>query len=262
MTILEEIIASKEHEVRLRAAEVPLAVLPPRPDPVRDFKGAIGRAGLQVIAEVKRRSPSMGAINLNIDPVDLARAYEHGGAAAISVLTDETYFGGHLKHLQAIRDAVTLPVLRKDFIITEYQVHESYHAGADAILLIADTLTAADLNNLHRLAVSLGLHVLVEGHSDHSLAQIRNLSPEVAGINSRDLTTMQIDLSAMIARFDHLPASSLVVAESGITSPAELARVAQAGFDAALIGTALLASGKPESNLRRFLAGLPTEGAA
>jgi len=144
-------------------------------------------------------------------------------------------------------------VLRKDFIINEYQVYESYHAGADAILLIADALASDKLERLYRLADSQGLHVLVEGYSEEALTRIQRLAPRIAGINSRDLATMQVDLEAMLERRCLLPEGALQVAESGITGPEDLARVDRAGFDATLIGTALLAEGDPGETLRRFL---------
>ena len=254
MTVLDEIVAHKTEEVRRRRDDLPVEALPSRPGEVRDFARALGQPGLQVIAEVKRKSPSKRDILPDANPADLGRTYEQAGAAAISVLTDEKYFGGHLDHLAEVRAAVDLPVLRKDFIISEYQVHESYHAGADAILLIADALSPDGLERLYRLARSLGLHVLVEGYSDEALAHIQRLAPRIAGINSRDLTTMQVDLGAMLQRRQLLPESALHVAESGITGPADLARVDQAGFDGALIGTALLIEGDPGKTLRRFLA--------
>ncbi|UCH62889.1 MAG: indole-3-glycerol phosphate synthase TrpC [Fidelibacterota bacterium] len=254
MSILDEIIAHKTEEVRRRQDQLPLETFLPRDSSVRDFAGALAQPGLRIIAEVKRKSPSRGNIRLDLEPADLAQAYQQAGAAAISVLTDEKYFGGSLDHLAEVRAAVDLPVLRKDFVISEYQVHESYHADADAILLIADALPFDKLRRLYQLADSQGLHVLVEGHSDEALAHIQRLAPRIAGINSRDLTTMQVDLEAMLKRRQLLPKGVLQVAESGITGPEDLPRVARAGFDAALIGTALLTEGDPGETLRQFLA--------
>jgi len=256
MSILDEIVAHKTYEIRHRRERVPVESFPPRSGKVRDFYGALSRRGLQVIAEVKRKSPSTGEICMDLDPADLARAYQEAGAAAISVLTDEKYFGGRLDHLAAVRAAVDIPVLRKDFIISEYQVHESYYARADVILLIADALRPGQLEELYHLARSLGLDVLVEGYSDEALGRIHRLAPRVAGINSRNLTTMQVDLENMLQRRPLLPEGALHVAESGITSPEELVRVRRAGFDAALIGTALLVEGEPGKTLRRFLSSL------
>ncbi len=254
MSILDEIVAHKAEEVRRRRDQLPVAEFSPRSGAVRDFAGALGQQGLQVIVEVKRKSPSKGNIRPDLDPADLARTYEQAGAAAISVLTDKKYFGGSLDHLAEVRASVKLPVLHKDFIINEYQVHESYHVGADAILLIADALPPDRLERLYHLADSLGLHILVEGYGDEALARIERLAPRIAGINSRDLATMQVDLETMLKRRQLLPEGALQVAESGITCPADLARVDRAGFDAVLIGTALLAEGNPGETLRRFLA--------
>lgn len=261
MSLLAEIIAHKRAEVARTQALVPLEALPSRSGPVRDFQGALARNGLQVIAEIKRKSPSRGPLNLDLDPAALGRSYEAAGAAAISVLTDEAYFGGRLEHLVVVRAAVQLPVLRKDFIVDPYQVHESFHAGADAILLIADVLDQAQLEELFGLARSLGLHVLVEGHGDESLERIRLLAPPVVGLNARDLATMQVDLAGLLRRRARLPETALHVAESGIAGPADLPRVAQAGYDAALIGTALLTHDDPGQNLRQFLAAVATEEA-
>lgn len=258
MSILDEIIAHKVKEVARRQSEVPLSALGPRSREVRDFAGALAAPGLQVIAEVKRKSPSMGDIRPDVDPADLARTYARSGAAAISVLTDEKYFGGQLDHLAAVHAAVDVPILQKDFILTDYQVHESYHAGADALLLIADALDQAQLERLYGLASSLGLHVLVEGYGDNALARIRRLGPKIAGINSRDLNTMAIDLAAMLERRSQLPERAIHVAESGITGPHDLARVDQAGYHAALIGTALLKDSDPGRSLENFLAGMST----
>ncbi len=257
MTILDEIVAHKREQVRELYRRHPLALPAGRPDPARDFMGALARPGLQVIAEIKRRSPSRGAIRPDIDPADLARQYKSAGAAAISVLTDDKYFGGSLEHLQTVRAAVDLPVLRKDFIIDPYQVHESAAAGADAILLIADCLDETVLAELYELAGSVGLQVLVEGYSDRSLAAIRRLAPRIAGINSRDLATMEVNLAGMLERRSLLPEQAIGVAESGIASGDDLQAVASAGFDAALIGTTLLIEGNPGANLKALLAGRP-----
>ena len=257
MTILDEIVAYKREQVKELSRRQALALPAQRPDPARDFAGALAGPGLQVIAEIKQRSPSRGTIRTGIDPADLARQYKAAGAAAISVLTDEKYFGGSLEQLQAVRAAVDLPVLRKDFIIDPYQVHESAAAGADAILLIADCLDEAELAELYELAGAVGLQVLVESYSDHSLAAVRRLAPRVAGINSRNLATMEVDLAGMLQRRALLPKDAIAVAESGIASTDDMRAVALAGFDAALIGTSLLLKGNPGDNLKALLAGRP-----
>jgi indole-3-glycerol phosphate synthase len=256
MTLLEEILAHKAAEVQTRSAHQSLDQFVPSRDDIRDFASALAQPGLQVIAEVKQKSPSMGIIRQDLRPADIARMYQDNGAAAISVLTDNKYFGGELQHLQEVRDAVDLPVLRKDFIIDEYQIYESCHAGADALLLIADALAADQLEYLYQLSVSLGLHVLVESHGTGALNSMKRIQPRLAGLNSRDLQTMQVDLEGMLTKRYLLPDDSIHIAESGITGPDDLQRVAQAGFDAALIGTTLLRNGNPGENLQYFLAGI------
>lgn len=253
MSILHEIMAHKVEEVADREQAVPQSALPKRQSMVRDFQHALDRPGLQIIAEVKRKSPSKGEIHAVTDPVELAKIYETNGAAAISVLTDEKYFGGSLNDLTAIRGAVKIPILRKDFILTPYQVSESYASEADAILLIADALSFDVLGDLYGQAVKLGLHVLVEAYSDEALAKVRQLSPTISGINSRDLSTMKLSLQTMVGRFTALPHKALKVAESGIMNVDDIRLITSAGFDAALIGTALLQNNKPGSTLANFV---------
>lgn len=253
MTVLKEILAHKVAEVSTHSASQSLDQFAPSREDIRDFAGALAQPGMQVIAEIKRKSPSMGIIRQDLQPAEVAQMYQKNGAAAISVLTDKKYFGGELQHLKEVRDAVELPVLRKDFIIDEYQVHESYHAGADALLLIADALAMDQLEYLYQLSSSLGLHVLVEAHSTAALNSMKRIKPRLAGLNSRDLTTMQVDLEGLLTKQHLLPLDSIHIAESGITNPEDLYRVAQAGFDAALIGTTLLRNGNPGENLQHFM---------
>lgn len=253
MNILYKIVERKKGEVEQQIAAVPIDHLPERTGDVRDFKAALAQPGLQIIAEVKRKSPTMGAINANVDPATLARRYEAGGAAAISVLTDEVDFGGALEHIQQVREAIALPVLRKDFIIGAYQVHESFAYGADAILLIADILTEEKLEDLYTLAWSLGLHVLLEGYADEALQRIHNLGPAIAGINARNLVTMELNLDNMIQRRSQLPPGTLAVAESGINTLADLQKVSLGNFDAVLIGTALAGAADPTGELQSMI---------
>lgn len=256
MTFLNEILAHKANEVRIQAANNALDGIKRLRKDLRDFTGALAQPGLQVIAEVKQRSPSLGIIRQDLQPAEIARMYEENGATAISVLTDNKYFGGELTHLEEVRNAVDLPVLRKDFIIDEYQVHESYCAGADALLLIADALPEERLVELYQLSCSIGLHVLVEAHSKVALRTLCKIKPRLAGLNSRDLATMRVDLEDLLARRRMLPEGSICVAESGISDPDDLLRVAQAGFDAALVGTALLNEGDPGENLKQLMMSL------
>ncbi len=253
MNILSKIVARKREELAQQVATATTDQLPERTDGVRDFKAAVAQQGLQIIAEIKRKSPSMGTINVHIDPATLARQYEAGGAAAISVLTDLADFGGELEHIRQVREAVRLPVLRKDFIIDNYQVHESYAYGADAILLIADILPNDRLSELYELAQSLGLHVLVEGYADSALQRIGSLEPAIAGINARNLTTMELDLEQMISRRANLPENALVVAESGVNTVADLKKVVAGNFEAVLIGTALAGAADPTQKLQSLI---------
>jgi len=218
---------------------LPSDALPPRPFP---------RSGL--IAEVKRASPSRGAIHPGLNPATLAQAYERGGAAAISVLTDRVHFGGSLGDLRAARAAVTLPVLRKDFIVTEFQVREARAHGADAILLIAAAAPLAILRPLRELARELGLAVLFEVHEESELAAARACEPDLLGVNARDLATFATDLDRLEALAAAIPAGPVRLAESGIRNRAEVARLQAAGYEAFLVGETLLRDEDPEQALR------------
>ncbi|MCF7803564.1 MAG: indole-3-glycerol phosphate synthase TrpC [Candidatus Marinimicrobia bacterium] len=253
MSILQEIISHKWGEVERHSAKVPVDTLKDRNSPIRDFANALVGDEISIIAEIKRKSPSQGSINPSMDIVEIAESYEKAGAKALSVLTDEKYFGGSLDFLREIREAVDIPVLRKDFIISEYQVWESYNAGADAILLILDGLELETAENLYALASELGIHVLVETHSAESLECIHALNPEIIGINARNLDTMEIEFQRMLNLYEDLPGNAIAVAESGITEPEHLHRVAKTGYDAALIGTAFMKTDDPGKTLRTYL---------
>jgi len=216
--------------------------LPGRAPPVRPFP----RSG--VIAEVKRASPSKGAINPGLDPARLSRAYEQGGAAAISVLTDRAHFGGSLDDLRAARGAVGLPVLRKDFIVTEFQVREARAHGADAILLIA--AAAPDLRGLRQLARQLGMAVLFEVHEESELDAARACEPDLLGVNARNLKTLEVD-SGTFARIAPLARDiAPLVAESGVRSAEDVRRYRTLGAALVLVGEALSGAADPESAVR------------
>jgi indole-3-glycerol phosphate synthase len=208
--------------------------------PRRPFASALGRPGLSVIAEHKRRSPSAGVIADTLALEDVVRAYERGGAAALSILTEEESFGGALADLDRARQVTSLPILRKDFVVDAYQVSEALVAGADAILLIVAALGVGQLESFYALAESLGLGVLVEVHDEHELAVAAALGAHVIGINNRDLTTLEVDTERTHALLPEIPPGSLVVAESGFRTRAELERLATAGVDAVLVGEALM----------------------
>ena len=219
--------------------------------PTRNFFAAITRkpTGLvNVIAEVKKASPSAGVIRADFDPVAIAKAYHNAGADALSVLTDEKYFSGHLSYLQRVREAVPLPILRKDFMIDPYQVWESRAAGADAILLIAEILTDSQLFDLQILAAELNLTALVEVHELDSLLRVRSIlgfpmrSYSLLGINNRDLTTFKVDLVNSLRLAEFVEDKQVLVAESGIRDKADIQRLVAAGFQTVLIGETLMRS--------------------
>ena len=216
----------------------------------RPFTEALQAPGISLIAEHKRRSPSAGLIRENVSLEEVVRAYERGGAAAMSVLTEPTRFGGSLEDLRAAREASSLPVLRKDFIVERYQVYESLVWGADAILLIVATLKNWELVELHELARELGLAALVEVHNERELDIALDAGAEVIGINNRDLTTLVVDNQRTFELLPKLPPSVISVAESGFSRREELEDLAQAGADAVLIGEALMRSSDIESAVR------------
>lgn len=252
--ILDEIIADKRVEVEQRRCRRPLAELKElvnSMDKCRNFYKAVtkrNRRGLNVVAEVKKASPSAGVIREDFDPVQIALTYQKCGADAISVLTDEKYFQGNLKYIEQIKKAVELPVLRKDFIVDQWQVYESRAAGADAILLIADVLKPGELMDLMITAAELTLTVLLEVHRADILLNVRSLigfpkkGYSVLGINNRDLETMQVDLnttSRLAALFDN---KTELLAESGIKTREDVEKLKRAGVRAVLVGRVLCGS--------------------
>jgi indole-3-glycerol phosphate synthase len=220
----------------------------PPPPP---FLGGLG-ATVGVVAEVKRRSPSSGAINEALDPVVLARAYVEGGAAAISVLTDGPFFGGSLADLAAVTAAVPLPVLRKDFILDEVQLLEARAAGASSALLIVRALAQGELQRLLAAGRALGLRPLVEVHTSEECRRALDAGADLVGINARDLDTFAVDCRRAWELFRLIPAGVTAVAESGMASVADVGAAAEAGADAVLVGSALAASAEPSATVRAF----------
>jgi indole-3-glycerol phosphate synthase len=244
-TILEKIVATKHVEVREAVAAHPVGTLKARiarNAPPRDFYSAIaGRAKrVALIAEIKKASPSAGLIRRDFDPVEIARVYAAHGAAGLSVLTDRRYFQGELGFLEKVKDAVELPVLRKDFIVDEYQIYESRAAGADAVLLIAAALDDGQIDAWSRLAYSLGMASLIEVHDADELGIVMPLiSPQrrtILGINNRDLKVQRVDLDTTRRLAGLLPAGMPFVSESGIKTRDDIATVAQCGARAVLMG--------------------------
>lgn len=250
MNALDPILAATRDEVERRRRTTPVTLLERRDAEVRDFSAAVSGPGVSLIAEHKRRSPSAGTIRDELTLEDVVRAYQRGGAAALSVLTEGPNFGGSLDDLRRARTASSLPILRKDFTIDTYQVHESFAAGADAILLIVAALDATRLAELHELAAELGLAALVEVHNERELERALAVGARLIGINNRDLTTLEVDLRRTFDVRAAVPQGITVVAESGFSGPAQLRELAQAGVDAVLVGEALMRSSDVEAAVR------------
>jgi indole-3-glycerol phosphate synthase len=256
---LQRIVARTREDLAVRVAERPLqdvhaaALRRLDDDPPRDFAAALRAPGLSVIAEHKRRSPSAGAIREGVELEDVVAAYERGGARAVSVLTERVGFGGSLEDLTRARRATSLPLLRKDFIVSEYQVAEAAAGGADALLLIVAALDDDELGTLLGHAAGYGLDVLVEVHDADELERASRFEPPVIGINNRDLTTLRVDLQRTFELCDRVATGTTVVAESGLRTRADIDRVASAGIDAVLVGEALMRSSDMEAALRSLL---------
>ena len=253
MSVLDEIVAGVRVDLATRAARAPydevatLAAATPAPrDPMPRFRAP----GTSVIAEVKRRSPSKGALADIPDPAELAAAYERGGAAAISVLTEQRRFGGSLSDLRTVRAAVPTPLLRKDFMVTPYQLHESRAAGADLVLLIVAALDQPLLEKLYAEARELGLTVLVEVHDAEETHRAVGLGAELIGVNARNLKTLDVDPDAFARLAPLIPDTCVRVAESGISGPADVQRYAEQGANVVLVGEALVKDGDPEEAVR------------
>jgi indole-3-glycerol phosphate synthase len=240
MSVLNGILAVTREDVARRRHAIPLGELAKARIQPRPFIDAVRRPGLSLIAEHKRRSPSAGPIRDGVPVRDVVRAYARGGAAALSILTDGPHFGGSLDDLRQARATTELPILRKDFIVDPYQLHEAVAAGADAVLLIVAALEDEELETLHALSRELGLAVLVEVHDEDELTRAIELGAVMIGINNRDLRTMQVDTGRTLRLLERVPPGVAVVAESGIREPEQLAEVAKAGVDAVLVGEALM----------------------
>lgn len=248
MSVLEEILAGVRTDLAERQSRVEerelrrtVAAATPPADPMP----ALRRPGLSVVAEVKRRSPSKGHLAKIPDPAALARQYAAGGAEVISVLTEERRFDGSLADLRAVRASVPTPLLRKDFIVSEYQLLESRAAGADLVLLVVAALDDVTLARLSAAARALGLTPLVEVHDRDELDRAVDLGAELVGINARDLTTLQVDPDIFARLVGSVPEGVVIVAESGITGVADAERYAREGADAVLVGEALVREGDP-----------------
>lgn len=224
--------------------------------PVRSFRGAIADASLHhlvVIGEIKRRSPSKGNLNATLDPARIAQSYENGGASCLSVLTDEKYFGGSPTDLLAARGASTLPVIRKDFIVSVCDVCDTRLMGADCILLIAAALTVDELSEFNKVSHEIGLEVLVEVHDEEELECALGIGASLIGVNQRDLTTFEIDRTRAQYLAARIPAGVVKVAESGVRNGDDARTLRAAGYQAVLVGESLITSGDIAGSLRALL---------
>jgi indole-3-glycerol phosphate synthase len=255
--ILDEILAHKRRDLARRREVVPLdevrAMGRDRPAPL-DFAAALRRKGVGLIAEVKRASPSQGLLSPDFHPLGLAQAYARNGAVAISVLTDLRFFQGSLDHLAHIRHGldVQIPLLRKDFILDPYQVHEAYAFGADALLLIAALIPQEPLAEMLSLTRELGMVALIEVHNEEELERVLPLQPRALGINNRDLRDFSVDLNTFGRLRSLVPGHVVTVAESGVQSAADVQRLAEMGADAVLVGEALVTAQDPAEKVREL----------
>ena len=255
MSLLAQLVDSARQGVEQRSREVPVEELRERlagRDQGRPFREALARPGISLICEFKRRSPSAGPIAPDRDLAAQVAAYEAGGAAALSILTDRANFDGGLEDLRVARENSSLPILRKDFIVDPYQLTESAAAGADAVLLIATVLRDSRLEEFQAEAAGLDLDCLVEVHDEDDLVRALETGAEVVGINNRNLDTNQVDVATTYDLLTDVPTGKTVVSESGISRREELAELERIGVDGALIGESLMKAEDPESLVREF----------
>jgi len=254
--ILDEICDYKREVIANAKRREPLQDVRERADaasPPRPFREVLRKPGMGLIAEVKRASPSKGALLFGMEPVELASIYEHAGASAISVLTDEQYFNGSLDDLIAVRRSVDVPCLRKEFILDEYQIYEARAALADAILLIVRILDDDQLKAYRELATSLGMGVLVECHDAHEVERALGSGAAIIGINNRDLQTFEVDFNTSLELRKMVPGGKVLVSESGIQTRDHVRKLEQGGVDAILVGEALVTSDDIRAKIRNLL---------
>jgi indole-3-glycerol phosphate synthase len=252
---LEDLVGATRDSLERRKRERPLADLEREADVQREaqpFAEALSRPGTSLIAEHKRRSPSAGAIREGAQCSDLVQAYERGGAAAVSVLTEEAHFGGSLADLDEARTATWLPILRKDFTVDAYQVYEARAAGADAVLLVVGSLDPGQLASLANLAWDLDLDALVEIHDEEELERALEIDADIIGINNRDLEDFSVDIERTFDLIADVPAGKVVVSESGIHDRHQIEELEQVGVDAVLIGEVLMRAPDPEAAVREL----------
>ena len=258
MSRLDPIVQATREEVERRKRSKPLAELEREADARpegRPFHEALARSGTSLIAEHKRRSPSAGEIRAGSSVTDIVRAYERGGAAAVSILTEERHFGGSLEDLREARAATDLPVLRKDFTVDPYQLVEARAVGADAVLLVVGALDAEELASLFQAARALDLDALVEVHDEHELQIALEVDADLIGINNRDLQDFSVDISKTFELLADVPAGKTVVSESGIVYREQIEELERVGVDAVLVGETLMRAADPEAACRDLTRG-------
>ena len=254
MSVLDSIIEGVREDLAARRGS--MAALHERIDaqaPALDTHSFLSRAEMNVIAEVKRSSPSKGNLAPITDPAALAEKYQEAGAAAVSVLTEQRRFGGSLADLDAVRSRIEIPVLRKDFMVDEYQFLEARAHGADIVLLIVAALSKSQLKDFYDLATELGMASLIEVHTQSELESAMDISPRIVGVNSRNLKTLEVSASVFEELIPAIPSSVIRVAESGISTRADVAQAQKAGATAILVGESLVKSGDPISAMRELL---------
>lgn len=256
--ILDKIVARKLKEIRSAKKNLSLDALIKKTKPAAP-KFALSRAlrarrpGIGVIAEIKRKSPSKGVIRKNFNPSEIARQYRLGGAAALSILTDKDFFGGSLEILKKVRSETSLPILRKEFILDEYQIYEARQAGANAILLIAAILSPFSMKKFYALATQLGMDTIFEVHDQEELKAVLPIQPKIIGINNRNLKTFEVDLAVTAKLAKNIPSKILIISESGIHTPEDIVRVLRTGAKAVLVGESLMKAPDPGQALQRLL---------
>jgi indole-3-glycerol phosphate synthase len=257
--LLETIVAATRRIVEVRETREPLAALARRAEArepgSRRFRAAVARPdGVNVVAECKRRSPSRGVLRADYDPVTIATGYATAGAAALSILTEPTFFDGALEHLAAVRGTTQIALLRKDFIVSEYQLFEARAAGADAVLLIVSALGARELMALRARAGALGLDALVEVHDAHELSVAIDSGADIVGVNNRNLRTLEVDVRASELLIGRVPPGVIAISESGLRTAEELLQLRQMGYGAFLIGERFMTAPDPGTALQALLA--------
>jgi len=254
--VLDEIIAHKKQELEHKKARLSAARLEEicsGMDPPRSLLSALRRPGVQIIAEMKRCSPSAGLLREHFEPRQIAASYQTAGAAAVSVLTDVRYFGGDDRHVADARLACRLPILRKEFIVDEWQVYESRALAADAVLLVVCVLSDQQLDDYLWAARELDMAAVVEAHDERDVQRALAVEPDIIGINNRDLSSFKVDFGTTLRLRPLIPRGTIVVSESGVETRGDLLKLAEAGVDAALIGSSLMAADDIESKLRGFV---------